>query len=65
MASFLVSAINDTNHITNPKQQDQAVIAIAGHWYNNHEAVAPIRIQTVPLSAQFILDGMRCKGVLE
>ena len=50
---------------TNPKQLDQAVIAIAGHWYNNPEAGAPISIQTVPLSAQFILDGMRCKGVLE
>jgi uncharacterized phiE125 gp8 family phage protein len=48
-----------------PNHLQQAVIAIVGAWYNNPEATAPISLSTVPMSAQFILDNMKVKGVLE
>jgi uncharacterized phiE125 gp8 family phage protein len=54
-----------SGYATLPKHIEQAVIAIIGHWYNNPEAGAPITISTVPLSAQFILDTLRVKGILE
>jgi hypothetical protein len=48
-----------------PKEIEQVVIALVGSWYNNPEATAPIALQTVPMSAQFILENLRVKnGVL-
>lgn len=55
----------DSGYGALPRQIEQAIIAITGAWYNNPEATAPISIQTVPMSAQFILEMMREKnGVL-
>ena len=54
-----------TGYVQLPHHIEQAVIALVGHWYNQPEAGAPITLSTVPLSAQFILDNIRIKGVLE
>lgn len=48
-----------------PADLQQLIISLIGHWYNNPEAGAPINISTVPLSAQFILEHMKVKGVVE
>lgn len=47
-----------------PEHITQLMISIVGAWYNNPEATAPISLQTVPLSAQVILDMIRTKGTL-
>lgn len=48
-----------------PKDIEQAIIAFVGAWYNNPEALAPISMQTVPISAQFILDNLKVRSLLE
>lgn len=48
-----------------PKDIEQAIIAFVGAWYNNPEALSPISMQTVPISAQFILDNLKVRSVLE
>lgn len=48
-----------------PADLQQLIISLIGHWYNNPEAGAPITLSTVPLSAQFILEHMKAKGVVE
>jgi hypothetical protein len=48
-----------------PADLQQLIISLIGHWYNNPEAGSPITISTVPLSAQFILEHMKVKGVVE
>lgn len=48
-----------------PAEIQQLAISLIGHWYNNPEAGAPISLFEVPLSAKFILDNMRAKGVVE
>jgi uncharacterized phiE125 gp8 family phage protein len=47
-----------------PAHIEQAVIALVGAYYNNPEATAPITLSTVPMSAQFVLDMIREKGLL-
>ena len=47
------------------KSIEQLVISMVGSWYNNPEAVQPIGLSTVPLSAQFILDQYKVQGDLE
>jgi len=47
-----------------PKDIEQAIIAFIGAWYNNPEALAPINMQVVPISAQFILDNLRVRSML-
>lgn len=53
-----------TGYSTLPPEIEQVVIALVGAWYNNPEATAPITLSVVPLSAMFILDNMKIKGVL-
>jgi uncharacterized phiE125 gp8 family phage protein len=48
-----------------PKDIEQAIIAFVGAWYNNPEALSPISMQTVPISAQFILDNIKVRSLLE
>lgn len=48
-----------------PKDIDQAIIAFVGAWYNNPEALSPISLQVVPVSAQYILDNLKVRSVLE
>ena len=47
-----------------PAHIQQAVIALVGAYYNNPEATAPVTLSEVPLSAKFILDLIREKGLL-
>jgi hypothetical protein len=53
-----------TGYSVLPAEIEQLVIGLVGAWYNNPEATAPITLSVVPLSAMFILDNMRIKGVL-
>lgn len=53
-----------TGYGTLPPEIEQVVIALVGAWYNNPEATAPITLSVVPLSAMFILDNLKVKGVL-
>lgn len=48
-----------------PKDLAQCVIAFVGAWYNNPEALSPITLQEVPVSAKFILEGWKTRSVLE
>jgi hypothetical protein len=47
------------------KSVEQLTISMIGAWYNNPEAVQPIGLSTVPLSAQFIMDQWKVQGDLE
>ena len=47
-----------------PAHIEQAIIALVGAYYNNPEATAPITLSSVPMSAQFVLDMIREKGML-
>lgn len=58
-------AINySTGFAVLPKNIEQAIIALIGLWYNNPEAASPIAMTNVPMSAQFILDELKIKGIL-
>lgn len=48
-----------------PKDIEQAIISFVGAWYNNPEALSPISMQTVPISAQFILDTLKVRSLIE
>jgi len=48
-----------------PKDIEQAIISFVGAWYNNPEALSPISMQTVPISAQFILDTLKVRSPIE
>ena len=48
-----------------PMDMQQAIIGFVGAWYNNPDALSPIQLQEVPISAKFVLDTLKVKGALE
>lgn len=49
-----------------PADLQHAILSFIGAWYNNPEALSPIALQEVPISAKFVLDTLKVKnGVLE
>ena len=51
-------------HSDLPSDLQHAVISFVGAWYNNPEALSPITLQEVPMSARFILDTLKVRGSL-
>lgn len=48
-----------------PKDIEQVIIAFVGAWYNQPEAISQTSQVTVPTSAQYILDNLKVRSVLE
>lgn len=44
---------------TFPLMLDQAILLVAGHWYNQREAVASVNMQEVPYTLQALVKPFR------